>query len=55
MCTGPVDNLQRRVLVGRDDRQPLADVLDGHGAAAAESESSRDSRVSAMLATRRLL
>ncbi len=34
MCTGPVDNLKRRVLVGRDD--PLADVLSVHGAAAAE-------------------
>jgi hypothetical protein len=55
MCTGPVDNLQRRVLVGRDVRQPLADLLDAHGAAAAESESSCDAWVSAGLATRRSL
>lgn len=32
MCSGPVDNLRRRVLLGRD--HPRADVLGGHGAVA---------------------
>ena len=34
MCTGPTDDVVRRVVVGRVD--PLADVQGGHGFAAAE-------------------
>jgi hypothetical protein len=34
MCSGPVDNLRRRVLLGRD--HPRADVQGSHGSVAVE-------------------